>query len=404
MVFGSAKVMEEHNVSMSALPGLNHPAEFMLNVISRLKVTFKGDLLDPYNSKSTASNRMNWEVTYDRRLFRDIRTVTGGVMMITASVIGSQVLFDAEPTDGSIYKAVGSKLMEDTELQDLVFGEGWPVDILEPAQRSQLAFRTLEKLKVIEDKKTHRLELYNFPETRLLIVSVQTAVGRPEKMAGTVEINEFLTLTDLRTIIQYELDRERVPKSYQFLYKGSTCAYRQESMRRAWDMIPKCTLIPRKGNEEKEKEKEKNEDTVTDKQSDANSTNAKSLEASMTRRVTNKLVPVPIPTLAWLQEETGVIHLLHPRSGLLNTGDILKIGNIKGRDYNVVFMDAKTQQAFPYMCIIEPAFSMLSEIEFEKPTTGNMPWPKPSTLDPKMRKWIPKDVKVIFAFKLIMNS
>ena len=43
MVFGTAKVMEEHNVSLNTLPGNNHPSEFMFNVINRLNVVFKGD-------------------------------------------------------------------------------------------------------------------------------------------------------------------------------------------------------------------------------------------------------------------------------------------------------------------------------------------------------------------------
>jgi hypothetical protein len=41
LVFGSAKVMEEHNVSLSSMQGTNHPAEFMMNVINRLTVVFK---------------------------------------------------------------------------------------------------------------------------------------------------------------------------------------------------------------------------------------------------------------------------------------------------------------------------------------------------------------------------
>jgi len=48
----------------------------------------------------------NWEFNYDRRLFRDIRTISGGVMMVTASAIGGEILYDAQPTDGSIYKEV----------------------------------------------------------------------------------------------------------------------------------------------------------------------------------------------------------------------------------------------------------------------------------------------------------
>ena len=336
LVFGSAKVMEEHSVSMSAFPGKNHPAEFMFNIINRLNVKFHGDLSDPYNRSCSAMFAGSWELEYDRKLFRDIRTISGGVLMLTASAIGGEILFDAEPTDGSIYKEVGSKLMEEGEIQDLVFGEGWPLDTLEPAHRNNLAFRALEKLKIIEDKRTHRLELYNFPESKLMMVTIQAPVGKPEKLVGTVEINEFLTLTDLRVVLQHELDRERMPRSYQFNYKGSVCAFRQEGMRRAWDLLPKCTLVPRKGNELKKKDSEEGKEGTG-----SMITGSKSLETDVKRRVSNKLVPVPLMTLARLQEETGIMHLLHPRNDFFQVGDMLKIGNIKGRDYTVSFMDYK---------------------------------------------------------------
>ena len=293
--------------------------------------------------------------------------------------------------------------MEEVDLQDLVFGEGWPIDILDPSQRNQLAFRTLEKLKVIEDKKKNRLELYNHPESKLLIITLQTAIGRSEKPLGTVEINEFLTLSDLRILLAHELDRERMPRSYQFLYKGSQCAIRQESMRRAWDTLPKCTLIQRKGNEpEKEKNNETTNADLASKTDVQSSNNASTLNDTLSRRVSNRLVPIPIPSLARIQEETGVVHLLHERKNFIKQGDIIRIGNIKGRDYTVSFMDAKTSLAFPYMFIIEPAFSMVSELDFETPTTGNMPYPKISSLDMRMRKYFPKTPKVNHRFYTIV--
>ena len=48
----------------------------------------------------------NWALKLDRRLFRDVRTISGGVLIIVASVVGNEILFDASPTDGSIYKQV----------------------------------------------------------------------------------------------------------------------------------------------------------------------------------------------------------------------------------------------------------------------------------------------------------
>ena len=162
-------------------------------------------------------------------------------MTVTATAVGREILYTVEPTDSSIYKEVGPKLMEETELRELALGEGWPSDILDPAQRTQLAYRALEKLKVIDDKKKHRLELYNYPESKLLTVALQIP-GKADKIIGSVEISEFLTLNDLRTVLAYELDQESLPRGYQFIYKGTPCAIRQEYLRRAWELLPKVTI------------------------------------------------------------------------------------------------------------------------------------------------------------------
>ena len=111
------------------------------------------------------------------------------------------------------------------------------------------------------------------------------------------------------------------------------------------------------------------------------------------RKYSNKLAPVPILTLVRVQEENGVMHLLGDRKDFIQTGDVLKIGNIKGQDYTVSFMDYKTAEKYPKMVVVAPAFNMLSEVEFEAPTTGIMPWPKPDKLDASMRKWIPRGLK-----------
>ena len=94
------------------------------------------------------------------------------------------------------------------------------------------------------------------------------------------------------------------------------------------------------------------------------------------------------------------MHLLHERKNFLNVGDIIRIGNIKGRDYTVAFMDYKTQTAFPYMVLVEPTFSMLVELDFDAPTTGNNPFPKSATLEKHMRKFIPKTAKQLGAFHI----
>jgi hypothetical protein len=45
-------------------------------------------------------------ISYDRRLLRDVRTVSDGVVVVTVSAIGEELQYDAEPTDGSIFSSV----------------------------------------------------------------------------------------------------------------------------------------------------------------------------------------------------------------------------------------------------------------------------------------------------------
>ena len=57
---------------------------------------FKGTSSQPFSKQCKADNVDNWEISFDRRLFRDIRSISGGVMVVTASSVGGEILFDAE--------------------------------------------------------------------------------------------------------------------------------------------------------------------------------------------------------------------------------------------------------------------------------------------------------------------
>ena len=104
----------------------------------------------------------------------------------------------------------------------------------------------LEKMKVVTDKDGNsRLELYTFPESRLLFIFQQNVPGKPDIPLGSIEINDHQTLADLRVMIKHELDRDLVPRLYRFFYKGGPCAVRQEPFRRAWEVLPSAILIPR---------------------------------------------------------------------------------------------------------------------------------------------------------------
>jgi hypothetical protein len=59
-----------------------------------------------YDTNINVLDKNQWDINFDRRLFRDVRTISGGVLIVTASTVGSEILFDAAPTEGSIYKKV----------------------------------------------------------------------------------------------------------------------------------------------------------------------------------------------------------------------------------------------------------------------------------------------------------
>ena len=128
--------------------------------------------------------------------------------------------------------------MEEHEISALAYEEAWPLKLLDHGNRTHLAFRMLEKMKVVTDKDGNsRLELYTFPESRLLFVYQQNVPGKPDIPLGSIEINDHQTLADLRVMIKHELDRDLVPRLYRFTYKGGPCAVRQEPFRRAWEVL-----------------------------------------------------------------------------------------------------------------------------------------------------------------------
>lgn len=72
----------------------------------------KGSTSSPFERSRNANDPENWEVQYVRKLVRDVKTVSKGVMVVTASAIGGELLFEAEPLDNSVYSKVSkSKLL-----------------------------------------------------------------------------------------------------------------------------------------------------------------------------------------------------------------------------------------------------------------------------------------------------
>lgn len=367
--------------------GESHPSAFMWNVLSRMKAVFKGNAGNPFAGASKADDRDQWELTFDRRLLRDIRSITGGVMVVSAAAVNGGVLYETEPTDGSIFDHVGSKLLTEDELSVLAYEEAWPLKMLEYPQRSHLAYRVLEKLKVVTDKEgLHRLELFNFPESKILFLYQQNVPGKPDLPIGTVEINDHHTLADLRVIIRHEMDRDLVPRLYRFQYKGNPCAVRQEPFRRAWETLPKGVLIPRT------QALDKNEKLAEEAEKRRLEMEAKSKKKALKmrkdqRRAPGGLVPVPIATLCQVQEDSGDVYLLHDsRGGLISAGDVVRIGSVLARDYVVSLRSKVLVNTHPKTIQIEPAYDLIGEDDFELPLSGPNPTPKQPAVNPRTGK------------------
>ena len=104
-IFGTAEALGERKISMSTkTSGESHPAAFMWNVLSRLKPTFSGSTSEPYSRGCKADDPENWEIVYDRRLLRDVRSISGCVMTVDALCINGEILYKCEPTDGAIFE------------------------------------------------------------------------------------------------------------------------------------------------------------------------------------------------------------------------------------------------------------------------------------------------------------
>lgn len=68
----------------------------------------QGSTNSPFERYLNANDTENWELQYVRKLVRDVKTVSRGVMVVTASAIGGELLFEAEPLDNSVYSKVES--------------------------------------------------------------------------------------------------------------------------------------------------------------------------------------------------------------------------------------------------------------------------------------------------------
>jgi hypothetical protein len=67
-------------------------------------------VVSPFERHLNANDAENWEVQYVRKLVRDVKTVSKGVMVVSASAVGGELLFEAEPLDNTVYSKVSGRV------------------------------------------------------------------------------------------------------------------------------------------------------------------------------------------------------------------------------------------------------------------------------------------------------
>ncbi|KAJ1418333.1 hypothetical protein B484DRAFT_142728 [Ochromonadaceae sp. CCMP2298] len=374
-IFGAAELVEK-KISLSQnnrQSDQEHPETSLWNVLSRLQIFFKGSTQSPFEKGANANDSSCWRMELVRRLVREVKPVSQGVLILTASAIGGELLIEGEPLDATVYKKMGQKIIAEAELVEMVYTEGWPLGLLEYSERKKLAALVLDKLKVVDaDVGDPRLEVHTYAEMRMLRVSQY--VSKEYVELGSVEISYHSTLSDVRVLIKHELDVDDVPKLFRFMYKGSQCSAKQEPFRRAWECLPRCLIIARAvdmadtGVE--------TEDIVHDREKEKKKKNILDLPKlpKGQRRVLGRWSAVPVATLCWVQETYGRVHALH--AGLFTAGDIVRFGNVLGRDYIVMPTPEAEAALTPQSFNISPAYDLVEETEFSAPTQGNFPHPR----------------------------
>ena len=392
-VFGTSELIMQKKVGLQNNKGdQGHPEAFIWNILSRYQISFSGSLKNPFSDECSIVDRTNWQSTFDRRVLREVKTISSCVLVVSVSIVGPELLFESETVDKNTKKRIIPKSMTENELRDVVHSEGLSPLLLEYPRRKELAQAMLSKLKLVEDNSyaednsnetglqsdvpTFRLELLSFYETKMLKIAVQKKINQPILDIGSVEINYQLTLSDLRILIRFEIDAEEIPNQFRFVYKGSPCSIKQEQFRRAWDSIPRCIIAPKmvekiESGIETEDIEEKRNKTALNKIAGKH---ARLVRGQ--RRVSGKFSAIPLPTLCQVTENGDEIYLLHDGRDLLVAGDIIRIGNVLSRDYIVAAMSKLEMNNYPKTIKIEPSYDLLEEPDFNIPSTGNFIYPK----------------------------
>lgn len=309
-----------------------------------------------------------------------MKTVSNTAVILTVTVHGGELLIEGERVESKHSSKIGSKRVAEDELQSFVYEEGYTLQLLKYQRRKELATHLLNSLKLVEDADyPHRLELYTFVESKMITIALAATLHEPEEELGSIEINSHHTLNDVRIIMKYEFEIHQIPPQFRFIYKGSECSLRQETFRRAWECLPTLYIVSKALTL-----KEMGTETEDMVQRRLLAKPKKVAVEQITRvpkgmrRMPGKYAPIPLPTLCAVTEGRNQVFLLHNATTLLNPGDIIRIGNVTGRDYVVMSVGFQGEGDVLNMQMIEidPMYDLIGEPDFHLPTQSNLAWPQ----------------------------
>ena len=284
--------------------------------------------------------------------------------------------------------------MSEHEISETIYSEGWHLKLLHYHERKNLAVLLLDKFKVINEDTQPKLEIYTFPEIKMLKISIYYD-KKDIVEVGNIEINTHTTLSDVRIMIKHEFDPMEIPKTFRFLYKNIQCSVKQETFRKVWDILPILYIVPKiintyENTTETDDIIRKREKIIKKEIIDI------PLLQKGQRRIFGKFAVIPVLTLAYIREGSSDMYLLHSANTVLNTGDIIRIGNILSRDYIIMPQNDKIKLKYPNSVKIGPVYDLIEEADFSIPIMQNYAYPKKNA-----GKYY--DINLDFSYSILKN-
>jgi len=206
----------------------------------------------------------------NRVLFQDLRVVSNVSCMLRGSVMNRDVIFQAHMlklregiedemvTEDMLdaYEKVGGemvKLVTEAEMRSML-KQRQPHELqrlLNPHNRKELCEVLAGKLKLVKIGGSFRLETELHREKALLTIAVDTT--HEDDVIGAVDIDDQMTLSQLRALVEKEMDEEDLPTSFRFVSQGAPISRNQETARLAASLLPVAVILSKNADRRRER-------------------------------------------------------------------------------------------------------------------------------------------------------